>query len=165
MEKSRRSSQATSPAGPPRSVEKGQQNEVHRPAEAARAGAGGGLVTKDAAGKEPDMIQDPARTQPVGGTEVTLSLKLHLPDRIFVSGSTPKEKVLLHLEIRNRQGAPWGGDAPNGPLLEVVVRDARNEERSRQTRLCPMLAFPTRLEPGRGFNLPLFVLFPEVAAG
>jgi hypothetical protein len=111
------------------------------------------------------MIQDPARTQPVGGAEVTLSLKLHLPDRIFVSGSAPKEKVLLHLEIRNRQNAPWEGDTPNGPLLEVVVRDAKSEERSRQTRLCPMLAFPTRLEPGRGFNLPLFVLFPEVAPG
>jgi hypothetical protein len=110
------------------------------------------------------MLQDPARTQPVGGAEVPLSLKLHLPDRIFISGFTPREKVLLHLEIRNSQNAPWEGDTPNGPLLEVVVRDAKGEERSRQTRLCPMLAFPTRLEPGRGFNLPLFVLFPEVAA-
>ncbi len=111
---------------------------------------------------EKEMLKDQTKTMRVDSAP--LSLTLHLPNRISVPEGPQAEKIILHLEIRNRTNIPWEGDTRNGPMLEVVVLNDKGTEVSRQTRLCPMLAYPTRLEPGRGFNLPLHVVFPPVQA-
>ena len=95
--------------------------------------------------------------------DVTLSLMLHAPQPVVVPSATDPGKVLLHLEIRNKTLQAWEGSTEEGPLLEMVLLDAEGNERSRQTRQCRMLAYPTRLEPGRGFNLPLFFTLPGLS--
>ena len=105
------------------------------------------------------MLKGNSRTAPLG--ELSLSLALHTPTRILVADPLSPGKILLHLEIRNRLLEAWEGDTPNGPMLEILLIDELGVERARQTRLCPMLAFPTRLEPGRGFNLPLSLVMPS----
>ena len=92
------------------------------------------------------------KEEPAG--DVTLSLTLHAPHPILVSDTHEPGKVLLHLEFRNKAQQPWEGSTGTGPLLELVLLDSEGRERARQTRQCRMLAYPTRLEPGRGFNLP-----------
>jgi hypothetical protein len=94
------------------------------------------------------------KEEPAG--DVTLSLMLHAPQPVVVPSATEPGTVLLHLEIRNETLQTWEGSTEGGPLLEMVLLDAEGHERSRQMRQCRMLAYPTRLEPGRGFNLPLF---------
>jgi hypothetical protein len=105
-----------------------------------------------------NMQKGNSKTAPLG--ELSLSLALHTPNRILVTDALCPGKILLHLEIRNRSIEAWEGETPNGPMLEIALIDELGVERARQTRLCPMLAFPTRLEPGRGFNLPLSLLMP-----
>jgi hypothetical protein len=96
--------------------------------------------------------------------DVTLSLVLHAPQPVVVPSATGEPgKVLLHLEIRNNTLQAWEGSTEAGPLLEMVLLDSEGHERSRQTRQCRMLAYPTRLEPGRGFNLPLFFTLPGLS--
>jgi hypothetical protein len=101
------------------------------------------------------------KEEPAG--DVTLSLMLHAPEPVVVPSATEPGKVLLHLEIRNKTLQAWEGSTEAGPLLEMVLLDAEGHERSRQTRQCRMLAYPTRLEPGRGFNLPLFFTLPGLS--
>ena len=101
------------------------------------------------------------KEEPAG--DVTLSLTLHAPEPIFVSSGTEPGKALLHLEIRNKSRQAWESTTKTGPLLEMVLLDAEGRERTRQTRQCRMLAYPTRLEPGRGFNLPLFFTLPGLS--
>jgi len=102
------------------------------------------------------------KEEPAG--DVTLSLMLHAPQPVVVPSATGEPgKVLLHLEIRNKTLQAWEGSTEAGPLLEMVLLDAEGHERSRQTRQCRMLAYPTRLEPGQGFNLPLFFTLPGLS--
>ena len=101
------------------------------------------------------------KEEPAG--DVTLSLMLHAPQPVVVPSATEPGKVLLHLEIRNKTLEPWEGSTEAGPLLEMVLLDSEGHERSRQTRQCRMLAYPTRLEPGRGFNLPLYFSLPGLS--
>jgi hypothetical protein len=101
------------------------------------------------------------KEEPAG--DVTLSLTLHAPHPILVPNANEPGKALLHLEFRNKSHQPWEGSTETGPLLEVVLLDSEGRERSRQTRQCRMLAYPTRLEPGRGFNLPLYVPLPGLS--
>jgi hypothetical protein len=102
------------------------------------------------------------KEEPAG--DVTLSLMLHAPHPVVVENAGDPGKVLLHLEIRNKTLQAWEGSTETGPLLELVLLDAEGHERSRQTRQCRMLAYPTRLEPGRGFNLPLFFNLPGLSS-
>src|SRR3974377_1831496 len=102
------------------------------------------------------------KEEPAG--DVTLSLTLHAPHPILVSPASEPGKVLLHLEFRNKSQQPWEGSTETGPLLELVLLDAEGHERVRQTRQCRMLAYPTRLEPGRGFNLPLYLPLPGLCS-
>ena len=103
------------------------------------------------------------KEEPAG--DVTLSLMLHAPQPVVVPSATGEPgKVLLHLEIRNNTLQAWEGSTEAGPLLEMVLLDSEGHERSRQTRQCRMLAYPTRLEPGRGFNLPLFFNLPGLSS-
>ena len=106
------------------------------------------------------MLKSDSKSLPLN--EVPLSLVLHVPDRILVADAQQPGKILLHLEIRNRSIQAWEADTANGPMLEVYVTDAAGAERVRYTRLCPMLAFPARLEAGRGFNLPLTIVMPAI---
>jgi len=101
------------------------------------------------------------KEEPAG--DVTLSLMLHAPHPVVVASASEPGKVLLHLEIRNKTLQAWEGSTETGPLLELILLDAEGHERSRQTRQCRMLAYPTRLEPGRGFNLPLFFNLPGLS--
>ena len=89
---------------------------------------------------------------------------LHAPHPVVVASPSEPGKVLLHLEIRNKTLQAWEGTTETGPLLELILLDAEGHERSRQTRQCRMLAYPTRLEPGRGFNLPLFFNLPGLSS-
>ena len=102
------------------------------------------------------------KEEPAG--DVTLSLMLHAPHPVVVASASEPGKDLLHLEIRNKTLQAWEGSTETGPLLELVLLDAEGHERSRQTRQCRMLAYPTRLEPGRGFNLPLFFNLPGLSS-
>jgi len=101
------------------------------------------------------------KEEPAG--DVTLSLMLHAPHPVVVASASEPGKVLLHLEIRNKTPQAWEGSTETGPLLELVLLDSEGHERSRQTRQCRMLAYPTRLAPGRGFNLPLFFNLPGLS--
>jgi len=91
--------------------------------------------------------------------DVSLSLNLRAPEKLFVEDvAAAGGGVLLHLEVRNRSLSPWNAWVPNGPLLEVTVFDSKGNEKSRQTRQLIMLSPPTRLDPGRGFLLPLRIV-------
>ena len=97
--------------------------------------------------------------------DVSLSLNLRAPEKLFVEDvAAAGGGVLLHLEVRNRSLSPWNAWVPNGPLLEVTVFDSKGNEKSRQTRQLIMLSPPTRLDPGRGFLLPLRVVLPDLHA-
>jgi hypothetical protein len=109
------------------------------------------------------MIERRRSAEAVKYPDVPLSLALRAPERLFVQDvAGAGGGVLLHLEIRNRNETPWEARTPNGPLLEVVVLDSNGDEKSRQTRQMKMLSPPTRLDSGRGFLLPLRVVFPEL---
>jgi hypothetical protein len=112
------------------------------------------------------MIERRRKAEAVAYPDVTLSLSLRAPEKLFVQDvAGTGGGVLLHLEIRNRAETPWVARLQNGPLLEVIVLDSKGEEKSRQTRQMIMLSPPTRLDPGRGFLLPLRVIFPELPPG
>lgn len=105
------------------------------------------------------------RAKPAARPDVPLSLSLRAPERLFVDDvAGAGGGVLLHLEVRNRNAVPWDAWVPNGPLLEVAVFDAAGDEMTRQTRQLKMLSPPTRLDPGRGFLLPLRVVLPDLHA-
>ena len=114
------------------------------------------------------MLNGPASGSPASSSgEVLLSLQLRTPEKLYVPdvvNATAGGGVLLHLEIRNRAETAWESKSRTGALLEIVVMDERGAEWSRQTRQLPMLAYPTRLEPGRGFNLPIRIVFPDIPA-
>ena len=114
------------------------------------------------------MLNGPASGSPASSSgEVLLSLQLRTPEKLYVPdvvNATAGGGVLLHLEIRNRTDTPWESRSRTGALLEIVVMDERGAEWSRQTRQLSMLSYPTRLEPGRGFSLPIRVVFPDVPA-
>lgn len=101
------------------------------------------------------------KEEPAG--DVALSLTLHAPEPVVVSSANEPAKVLLHLEIRNKAGRAWQGSSETGPLLEVILFDAEGKARTWLTRQIRMLAYPTRLEPGRGFNLPLLLTLPGLS--
>jgi len=97
--------------------------------------------------------------------DVSLSLALRMPSRLFVEDvAEAGGGVLLHLEIRNRNVVPWDAWVPNGPLLEIAVLDEHGDEKTRQTQQLKMLSPPTRLDPGRGFLLPLRIVLPDLRA-
>jgi hypothetical protein len=112
------------------------------------------------------MLNGPAPGKPASSSgEPLLSLQLRTPEKLYVPdvvNATAGGGVLLHLEIRNRNEVAWESKSRTGALLEIVVMDERGAEWSRQTRQLPMLAYPTRLESGRGFNLPIRVVFPDI---
>ena len=96
--------------------------------------------------------------------DVSLSLALRMPSRLFVEDvAEAGGGVLLHLEVRNRNDVPWNAWVTNGPLLEIAVLDEHGDEKSRQTRQLKMLSPPTRLDPGRGFLLPLRIVLPDLS--
>ena len=96
--------------------------------------------------------------------EVSLSLALRMPSKLFVEDvAEAGGGVLLHLEVRNRNAVAWDAWVTNGPILEVVVYDAAGDEKTRQTRQLMMLSPPTRLDPGRGFLLPLRIVLPDLS--
>lgn len=102
--------------------------------------------------------------EPASQPELSLSLAVRLPERLYVEDvAAAGGGVLLHLEIRNRNSVPWNAWVPNGPLLEATVIDESGVERSRQTRQLIMLCPPTRLDAGRGFLLPLRIALLEVS--
>ena len=102
--------------------------------------------------------------EPAFEPDISLSLSLRVPERIYVEDvAASGGGVLLHLEVRNRNPVPWNAWAPNGPLLEAVVLDSKGFERSRQTRQLIMLCPPTRLDAGRGFLLPLRIALPDLS--
>jgi len=115
------------------------------------------------------MLNGSAQGSPASSSgQVLLSLQLRAPEKLYVPdvvSASAGGAVLLHLEIRNRTDQPWESKSRTGSLLEIVVMDERGAEWSRQTRQLPMLAYPTRLEPGRGFNLPIRVVFPDIPPG
>jgi hypothetical protein len=91
-----------------------------------------------------------------------LSLTLRLPKALSLEDvAEAGGGVLLHLEIRNQNDVAWDAWIPNGPLLEISVSDLDGAEKIRQTRQLQMLSPPTRLDPGRGFLLPLRIALPE----
>jgi hypothetical protein len=97
--------------------------------------------------------------------DVSLSLALRMPSKLFVEDvAEAGGGVLLHLEVRNRNDVAWNAWVTNGPLLEIAVLDEHGDEKSRQTRQLKMLSPPTRLDPGRGFLLPLRVVLPDLHA-
>lgn len=100
--------------------------------------------------------------EPAG--DAALSLILHVPHPVVVPNATEPGKVLLHLEIRNKSPQAWESSSETGPLLEIILLDAEGNARARLTRQIRMLAYPTRLEPGRGFNLPLLLTLPGLSS-
>jgi len=103
-------------------------------------------------------------SRPAARPDVSLSLALRAPEKLTVEDvAGAGGGVLIHLEIRNRNVVAWDAWVPNGPLLEVTVLDLQGNEKSRQTRQLKMLSPPTRLDPGRGFLLPLRVAFPGLS--
>ena len=96
--------------------------------------------------------------------DMSLSLTLRTPETQYVDDvARAGGGVLLHLEVRNRNVDSWDAWVANGPLLEVVVYDAAGDEKTRQTRQLKMLSPPTRLDPGRGFLLPLRIVLPDLS--
>jgi hypothetical protein len=96
--------------------------------------------------------------------QLPLSLALRVPEKLSLEDVTAAGgAALLHLEIRNRHDVAWDDWIPNGPLLEIVVLDLNGAEKARQTRQLTMLSPPTRLDPGRGFLLPLRVNLPPLS--
>jgi len=109
----------------------------------------------------------PTGTLPDASGEVLLSLQLRTPERIRVpEPDAPKagDGVILHLEIRNRTDRTWEATSRVGPLLEIVLLDQEGGDLPLLLRQLPMLAYPAVFAPGRGFLLPVRVVFPEVPA-
>lgn len=110
------------------------------------------------------VIYPNGAARPAKRPDVSLSLALRVPERLSLE--TVAEAggcLLLHLEVRNRNDVSWDAWVPNGPILEITVSDLNGAEKLRQTRQLPMLAPPTKLDPGRGFLLPLRINMPPLS--
>lgn len=112
----------------------------------------------------PDGVVGPRRgVEPEG----LLSLQLRVPDVLYApdpGSSGPGSGLIVHIEIRNRTSRAWEAVSRTGPLLEVVVLQTDGAELPLVLRQLPMLAYPARLEPGRGFLLPLRVVLADIPA-
>lgn len=106
---------------------------------------------------------DPAGSLPGVASELLLSLQLRVPDVFYTPDpGSGGGGLIVHVEIRNRTPRVWEAVSRTGPLLEVVVLEQDGSERPLVLRQLPMLAYPARLEPGRGFLLPVRVVFADI---
>ncbi len=108
-----------------------------------------------------------AGPRPADASEGLLSLQLRVPEVLFApdaGGGSAPGGLIVHLEIRNRTPRAWEAVSRTGPLLEVAVLEPDGSERPLVLRQIPMLAYPARLEPGRGFLLPVRLVLPDVPA-
>ncbi len=104
-------------------------------------------------------------SRPEQASEVLLSLQLRVPDVLFASDPGTENSgngQIVHVEIRNRTPRVWEAGSRTGPILEVVVLEPDDSERPLVLRQLPMLAYPARLEPGRGFLLPVRIVLTEI---
>jgi hypothetical protein len=88
------------------------------------------------------------------------SLELRLTDAIVTPGDRVAARLVVHLEVRNRAESSWSATWASGPLLRITVFDVEGRELASVSRLCPSLSWPTRLEPDRSFQLPIYVPLP-----
>jgi len=112
----------------------------------------------------PDGLVGPRPDEEPAGL---LSLQLRVPEVLYApdpSSGRASGGLIVHLEIRNRTPHPWEATSRAGPLLEVVVLMPDGLELPLVLRQLPMLAYPARLEPGRGFLLPLRIVLTDVPA-
>lgn len=97
-----------------------------------------------------------------------LSVQVRVPDVLYApeTGSRPANGgLIVHVEIRNRTPRVWEAVSHTAPLLEVAVLEPDGVERSLVRRQLPMLAYPARLEPGRGFLLPVRIVLTDIPEG
>lgn len=109
-----------------------------------------------------------ASSRPAEASESFLSLQLRVPDVLYApdpGSSNASGGLIVHVEIRNRTPRVWEAVSRTGPLLEVVVLEPDGVERSLVLRQLPMLAYPARLEPGRGFLLPVRIVLADIPEG
>ena len=106
-----------------------------------------------------------AGPRPAEGSEGLLSLQLRIPDVLIApdpGGGSATGGLIVHVEIRNRTPRVWEAVSRTGPLLEVVVLEPDGSERPLVLRQISMLAYPARLEPGRGFLLPVRIVLADI---
>lgn len=109
-----------------------------------------------------------ASSHPAEASGGFLSLQLRVPDVLYApeTGSSKSSGgLIVHVEIRNRTPRVWEALSHTGPLLEVAVLEPDGVERSLVLRQLPMLAYPARLEPGRGFLLPVRIVLADIPEG
>lgn len=107
-------------------------------------------------------------SRPAEASESLLSLQLRVPDVLYApdpASSNALSGLIVHVEIRNRTSFVWEAVSRTGPLLEVSVLEPDGGERPLVLRQLPMLAHPARLEPGRGFLLPVRIVLADIPAG
>lgn len=108
----------------------------------------------------------PASPRSAEAFEGCLSLQLRVPDVLYApdrgSSSKPNGGLIVHVEIRNRTPRVWEAVSHTAPLLEVAVLEPDGVERSLVRRQLPMLGYPARLEPGRGFLLPVRIVLADI---
>jgi hypothetical protein len=109
-----------------------------------------------------------AGSRPAEASESLLSLQLRVPDVLYApdpGSNDASSGLIVHVEIRNRSSLVWEAVSPTGPLLEVVVLEPDGTERPLVLRQLPMLAHPARLDPGRGFLLPVRIILTDIPEG
>ncbi|MFI5182240.1 MAG: hypothetical protein ACHQPI_12705 [Thermoanaerobaculia bacterium] len=106
-----------------------------------------------------------ASSRPGEVSDVVLSLQLRVPETLYAPGpgaTGDGSGLIIHVEIRNRTTRVWEASSRTGPLLEVVILEPDGSQRPLVLRQLPMLAFPARLEPGRGFLLPMRIVLTDI---
>jgi len=106
-----------------------------------------------------------AGSRPVEASEGLLSLQLRVPDVLYApdaASGNAASGLIVHVEIRNRTPRAWEAVSRTGPLLEVGVLEPDGSARPLVLRQLPMLAYPARLEPGRGFLLPVRIVLTDI---
>ncbi len=104
-------------------------------------------------------------SRPEEASEVLLSMQLRVPDHLYApdpGGSGGRTELILHVEIRNRTPHIGAAASRTGPLLQITVEEPDGSERPLVLRQLPMLAVPARLEPGRGFLLPVRIVLGDI---
>lgn len=110
----------------------------------------------------------PASSRPAEAFEGCLSLQLRVPDVLYApdrGSSKDSGGLIVHIEIRNRTPRVWEAVSHTAPLLEIAVLEPDGVGRPLVLRQLPMLAYPARLEPGRGFLLPVRIVLTDIPEG